>query len=339
MKLAYAKITPFLNSPPKSVRVILIFGPDAGLVHDRADKLAAKLSDDKDDPFATTVMSGSTLGSNSAKLMDEMAAMPMLGGRKMVRLHQAVDGNAGPIEDFIKAPCSGDSILIIEGGELQTRSKLRKVCEGKTETAAAVPCYFEDGPQRMRTIGALLHAENLNASHDILSVLAEILPPDRMAMNSELDKLALYVKGQKDISIDDIRAIIAKAGGAEMDELIEAIAGGNVARTGTLLDYLWAEQTSPVALLRAIQRHLMRLHVARSFVDKGENATMALKQLKPPVFWKQEKPMLRQLNRWTTPRLELRLHELREAEAACKKTGTPDIALCSQLFLNMSAKG
>ena len=339
MKLAYAKIIPFLKNPPKSVRVVLIFGPDAGLVHERAEKLAEKLGADKNDPFAVTAMTGSTLGSSSAKLRDEMAAMPMLGGRKMVRVHQATDSNAGPIEDFIKDPCGGDSILIIEAGELPARSKLRKSCESKTDLAAAVPCYFEDGPQRMRTIAVTLQEEGLSAPRDVLSLLAQTLPPDRMAMNSELNKLALFAKGQDTISCADVEAIITQAGGAEMDALVEAVAGGNAARAGELLDFLKAEQVSSVALLRVMQRYFLRLHVARHFMDQGDNALSAIKKLTPKVFWKQEKPMVQQLNRWKTSRLELRLSELREAEIQCKKTGVPDDTLCAQLFLNMAAKG
>jgi len=257
----------------------------------------------------------------------------------MVRLHQAAESNASAVEAFIKTPCAGDSVLIIEAGDLSTQSKLRKICEGKTELAAAIPCYFEDGPQRIRTITDTLKAQGITAPREVLTALADLLPPDRMAMERELEKLALYAMNQKEISLETVHAIIAGAGGAEMDALIEAVAGGDAQKAGSLLSFLWAEQTSPVTILRSVQRYFMKLHMARHLMVETGNALAAVKQLRPPVFWKQEKPMVAQLNRWSLERLEKRLSELREAEALCKKTGIPAETLCAQLLMNIAAKG
>jgi DNA polymerase-3 subunit delta len=340
MKLSFAQITPFLAAPPKDIRVILVYGPDAGLVHERAELLAQKLVPDHHDPFAVTSFSGSALGGDAAKLMDEMASIPLTGGKKLVRVHQASESNAGPLDAFLKDPVGGEgSVLLIEAEELPPRSKLRSLCEGKSPIATAVPCYLEDAAARARTISEILATEKLSAPRDVVLLLTSCLPPDRMAMRSEMEKLALYAKGQSTLTVEDVRAVIAQAGGAEIDDLVAAIAEGKSEDVLSLFDFLIAEQTSPVTLLRAAQRHFTRLHLARGFMDQGLSAKEALQKLSPPVFWKNVDPMIRQLNRWPTPRLEQRLAELLSAEAASKRTGTPDTALCAQLFLSLAAKG
>jgi len=119
--------------------------------------------------------------------------------------------------------------------------------------------------------------------------------------------------------------------------LIFAVGSGDAKRAALLMDRLLAEQTSPVAILRAAQRHFLRLQLARSTMDAGASAAEAVKKLQPPVFWKFAESMAAQLRRWNAPKIEAALMRLYEAEAAVKRTGTPDEALCAQLLLRMAA--
>jgi DNA polymerase-3 subunit delta len=72
-------------------------------------------------------------------------------------------------------------------------------------------------------------------------------------------------------------------------------------------------------------------------MDKGASAAEAVKKLQPPVFWKYADSMVAQLRRWPAGRIENALNRLFEAEAAVKRTGTPDTALCAQVLLGMAA--
>jgi len=337
MKLATAQIASFLQSPNPSVRVMLFYGPDTGLVHERADQIAKKIVPNKDDPFRLALLTGDTVADDPARLADEMAAMALGGGRRLVRLQHVKDTVAIPLAKLLADMPANDSILLIEAGDLEKRSKLRALCEGDSPLACAIPCYVEEGRNLARTITDILQAEGLKVSHEVLTLLAGTLPPDRLAMRSELEKLALYAKGKKEVSADDVRAALHDAGAAEMDDLVNAAAGGDANRVSVLLDHLFAEQTSPVAILRAAQRHFMRLQLVRSYMDGGASVSTAIDKLQPKVFWKYKDPMVRQIQRWPSARIEKYLQELASAEAAVKRTGTPDVALCSQLLLRAAA--
>lgn len=339
MKLTAGQISGFLSAPPASVRVFLFYGPDSGLAHERAESLASKLVRDKLDPFAFVSLSGAALGSDEALFYDNMASLVLGGGRRLLRVYQATESNASALKSFLADPPLGDSVALIEAGDLEKRSKLRALCETDSPFVAAIPCYIEDAAARQRTIAAHFEAHTLRASRDVLRLLADLLPPDRMAMRSELEKLSLYALGQSDITIEAVRAVVADSGGAEIDDLVQAIASGDASKAMTLLDHLFAEQVSSVALLRALQRHLLRLQLARCSLDAGASAQEAIKKLSPPVFWKAVEPMTKQLHRWTAQRLESRLGQLLDAEAVVKRTGTPDPAFTAQLLLNIAAKG
>jgi DNA polymerase III subunit delta len=336
MKFSAAQTNAFLQKPDATMRVVLIYGPDSGLVCERAENLARKIVPDLTDPFRVAALTGSVIADDPARLMDEMAAQALGGGRRLIRLQHAADGLAGALATVLGDMPEGDSFLLIEAGELEKRSKLRALCENESKIACAIACYVEEGPARQRIISDILQAEKISVSRDVLMFLAEILPSDRMAMRSELEKLALYAKGKPALTIEDVSAAVQDAGAAEIDDLVYAVGSGDPRKVEMLIERLFAEQTSPVAILRAAQRHFLRLQWARDQMKQGTSANDAVKRLQPPVFWKYADQMSAQLNRWPASRIDRALNRLFEAEAAVKRTGTPDTVLVAQLLTGMA---
>ena len=336
MKLSPAQTTGFLQKPDKKIRIVLLYGPDAGLVHERGEALAKHILTDLHDPFRVALLTSATIAEDPARLADEMAAMALGGGQRLIRIQQASESVAAPLTKLADDMPATDTLMIIEAGDLEKRSKLRSLCEAHP-LAVAIACYVEEGAARQRIVGDILAAEKCSAPRDVLAFLCDILPPDRMAMRSEIDKLILYVRGKNAITMEDVMAVVQDAGAAELDDLVFAVGSGQVKQAAQLLDRLFAEQTSPVALLRAAQRHFIRIQYARYQVDQGMNAADAVKKLQPPVFWKYADSMAAQIRRWPAGRLELALQRLYETEAMVKRTGTPDTAVCSQVLLGMAA--
>lgn len=337
MKLSSSRIAAFLNKPDPDMRVILVYGPDTGLVRERATHLAKLVVPDLNDPFRVAVLPAAALGEDPARLFDEMASMSLGGGRRLIRLQSPGESLASVIGNLLADMPATDSLLLIEAGDLDKRSKLRAVCEGESPLACAIPCYVEDTAARQRTIGEILNGENIRAPREVIAALADILPPDRLAMRSELEKFAIYVGKGHDATLADVHATVQDAGAAELDDLVFAVGSGESKRAMQLIERLFAEQAAPVALLRAAQRHFVRLQWARAQMDNGLNATDAVKRLQPPVFWKYEGAMAAQLRRWPRARAEQALRRLYDAEAAVKRTGTPDTALCAQVLLGLAA--
>ena len=367
MKLSAAQINGFMAKPDPAARVILVYGPDSGLVHERAATLSKQVVADLNDPFRTANLTAAALTDDPARLHDEMAAQALGGGRRLIRMTTAAESMAPALDGLLKNMPPTDSVLVIEAGDLDKRSKLRSLCEN-SDGAVAIPCYVEEGAARTRIISDILQSEGLRITREALALLTDALPPDRMAMRSELEKLALYCRANPSgavavarsaeqsrqtqdavavarsaeqsrpiISIEDVQATIQDAGAAELDDLIFAVGMGEAKRAVVLIDRLLEEQTSPVAILRAAQRHFLRLQWARHQMDTGASATEAVKRLQPPVFWKFQDSFAAQLRRWSRIRIESALTRLFEAEAAVKRTGTPDQTLCAQLLLGLAA--
>ena len=92
-----------------------------------------------------------------------------------------------------------------------------------------------------------------------------------------------------------------------------------------------------IAILRALQNHFRRLHIAKSIIQGGKNTEEAMKNLKPPVFFKQKNSFQSQLNRWSLRKLDKVLNKLSELEAQTKTSSMPVKTLCAQAVLSISA--
>ena len=70
----------YLSKPDQKHRIFLIYGPDTGLVSERATLLAKASGADLADPFATIKMDADDAAADPARIADEAHTVSMFGG-------------------------------------------------------------------------------------------------------------------------------------------------------------------------------------------------------------------------------------------------------------------
>ena len=335
MKIQFRQIEPFVKSPDKAARVILVYGPDSGLVSERSEIIGKSVVDDLNDPFNVASLSTAILSDDPARLADEAGAISMMGGDRLIKISDGSDKLTVLIKGYLKDP-SPSALVIIQAGELGPKSSLRKACE-TAKNAAALPCYVDDERDLARFIKDTIQGEKLRIDQDAVMWLAANISGDRRKVRAELEKLVIY-KGeeQSPISLADVTAACGAAGAQGFDNLVYNVAGRNSA--GALKAYatLMAEGAVFVVILRALQTHFRKLHLAKSHMQSGLDMDMAMKKITPPIFFKQAPMFKSQLSSWSLPALDQILSKLTELEAQCKQTGMPVEILCSQAILAIS---
>ena len=81
MKIAPRQISSFLAKPPEKISAILLHGSDSGLRSSRSQQLAKHYSDDLDDVFSVTRISGASLSGEPGKIADAAAEISMFDTR------------------------------------------------------------------------------------------------------------------------------------------------------------------------------------------------------------------------------------------------------------------
>jgi DNA polymerase-3 subunit delta len=344
VKIEPRSLAGFLKRPDPGCQAILIYGEDAGLVRERAEALARTVVDDLADPFRVADLAGDTLVDDPARLADEAAAMSLMGGRRVVRVRHVTPTVGKDIAEsfaaFLKHGTGSHkpqdlALIVVEAGELDGRSPLRKLFE-TAPNAGAIPCYRDEGDSLAAVIRDTLGQHKVRASGDALSWLASRLGGDRAVTRGELEKLALYVGAGHEASLEDARAVVGDSADIDFDDLANAAALGDAAGLGRAFDKLVAEGLPAIPILRAVQRHFMRLHLCAGLVASGQEPESAMMRLRPPVFWKNKDAFRAQLRRWPAERLSAALEALLEAEIACKTSGQAAETLAGRCLFELA---
>ncbi len=329
MKLTGARAEAFLRRPDAATRAVLLYGPDAGLVRERADSMARTVCPDLADPFRVADLPAAALAADPARLADEAAQISLMGGRRVIRVRDAGDALAPLFLRFLAdaAGPAGETLVVVEAGDLPARSTLRRAFD-ESPAAAAIGCY-PDGP---RDLAAMIRdacaAHRIRISRDASEFLVQHLGGDRLLTRAELEKLTLYAGDGGQIELDDARAVIADTALLSLDDALFAAVEGDAAALDRALARVFQEGGSPVSVVRALLRHLQRLHLFSARIAGGVSVDEAIRGARPPIFFKEQDNWRRQLTRWSEARLRQALDRIAEAEFRMKLTGFPDQTIC-----------
>jgi len=334
VKLPAGRVEGFLRRPDPEIRAVLLYGPDTGLARERADTLARAICPDLRDPFRVADLAASALAGDPARLADEAAQIGLMGGRRVVRVREAGDALAPPFARFL-AETVADALVIAEAGDLPARSALRRVFDAAPR-AAAIGCYPDSARDLAQVIRDAFAAHRIAASRDATDFLVQHLGEDRMLTRAELEKLTLYAGDGGHIELDEARAVIADSAALSLDDALLAAAEGEAAALDRALARVFQEGESPVTVIRALLRHLQRLHLLAARVAGGSSVEEAIRGARPPIFFKEQDSYRRQLARWSTARLGRALERVAEAEFRMKLTGRPAETICREAMFALA---
>ena len=325
----------YAASPPKDLRVALVYGPDAGLVQERAEKLLKSVAPDLTDPFNVADLSEAVLLADPARLADEAAAISMMGGRRVVRVRGAGNDLADLLESFLDDQ-KGDTLVVIEAGDLAKTSALRKLFDGH-KSAASVQCYPDSLRDLADVVRDALRAEGIAIAPDALEDAIARLGSDRGVTRREIEKLVLYMQGQKQVSVEDVRAVMGDEAEARSESACDAAGTGDLARLDRELERLWVSDTQPAQVIRSAMGHFQKLLQARESAARGEAIDMVMKRLRPPVHFSRSTAFKAQAQRWNSDKLGEALDMLLEAEVLTRTTGVPAEAVTGRALMNIAA--
>ena len=334
MKLAAGRVDGCLRRPDPEIRAVLLYGPDAGLVRERAETVARAICPDLRDPFRIAELSGATLAADPARLADEAAQISLMGGRRVVRVREAGDTLATPLGRLL-TDTPGDALVVIEAGDLPGRSALRRVFDDSPQ-GAAIGCYPDSARDLAAVIREAFGAHRIAAGRDVVEFLVQHLGGDRLLTRAELDKLTLYAGDGGQIELGEARAVIADSAALSLEDAVLAAAEGDPAALDRALARVFQEGESPVSVIRALLRHLQRLHALVARVAGGGSVEDAVRNARPPIFFKQQDSFRRQLSRWSEAQLRDALDRVAEAEFRMKLTGLPAETLCRAAMLDIA---
>jgi DNA polymerase-3 subunit delta len=328
-------IDAFLARPDPARPIILLYGPDAGLVRERAEALLASAVDDPNDPFSLVRLDGDELSAEPSRLVDEAMTVPLFGGRRAIRVRAGSRSFASGVDTLADSPLK-DCRIVIEAGELRAESPLRKACE-RAKTAVAIACYPDGERDLAKLIDDELRASSLRLAPDARGVLMALLGGDRQASRNELRKLTLYAHGGGEITLDDVMAVVADASELKIDPIVDGAFAGKPEQVETEFAKAMIAGTYPGVIISAAQRQAAWLHKSALAVDEGTPISTLLDSGFPRLHFSRKSNVEMALRNFSVARLAGIIDQLANAALDMRKQTSLAAAIGQRTLLSIAA--
>jgi len=329
------EIDAFLARPDPGRPIILLYGPDAGLVRERADALLASAVDDPNDPFSLVKLDGDELSAEPSRLVDEAMTVPLFGGRRAIRVRAGSRSFASGVDTLADTPLK-DCRIVIEAGELRPESPLRKTCE-RAKTAVAIGCYPDGERELSKLIDDELRIADLRIAQDARATLMALLGGDRQASRNELRKLTLYAHGRGEVTLDDVMAVVADASELKLDPVVDGAFAGRADLVESEFAKAMVAGTYPGVIISAAQRQAAWLHKSALAVAEGTPLSTILDGGFPRLHFSRKGAVEAALRHFNAARLAAVIDQLGTAALDMRKQPAIAAAIAQRALLSIAA--
>jgi DNA polymerase III subunit delta len=324
-----AAVETYLKRPDPARPIALLFGPDAGLVSERAQALIAASVTDVNDPFGLVRLEADALAADPTRLIDEALTVSLFGGRRGIWVKAGSRDCVRAVEALLRVELR-DCQIVIEAGDLRRTAPLRSVCE-RAPSVAVIACYADAERDLVRLVDSELRTEGLSITNEARAALVALLGADRTASRGELRKLTLYARGKSGVDIDDVMAVVADASALTLDAIVDAAFTGRPADVETQWARARAAGTAPGRVLSAALREAGQLHRARLAVEAGESLGAAADTIVSAAQFRRRPAVETALKLWTAARLERLMDQLATATLEQRRLSGPSASLADAL--------
>ena len=228
------------------------------------------------------------------------------------------------------------NLIVFETGELTPRSKLRKFFE-KEKHLGILACYFDTEQDVKGLIETTFKKEDMLINTDISLLIAKHLGNERHIIKSELEKIILYLKDKKEFKAEDILKCLGQNEDFGFDNLNYNLCDGNVVKLDKIINQLYLQGISPIALLRSVDKHFQKILFVNQKIDSGMNLNESFIKLKPPIFFLYINQFKNQVKKWKTSLCYKAIERIMETEKLCKLNSKISKIVCWRTLRNIAS--
>lgn len=323
----------FVKRPDPESGIVLVYGPDTGLVRETAQKLVRHYAGGESDGMGLVTLDGAELDGDPGRLLVEARTGSLFGERRVVRVRGAGKALTTVLSELAEDP-SG-AIVVLEAGNLVPRDALRALVE-TARTGRALPCYADSDEQILKLINESFSTAGIRAEPDVAGTLRDTLGNDREVTRRELEKLVLFAAESKLLTREDVLTLCADNAALVLDEVADAIGTGHAERLDAALSRALAASVNPQQLLSSVAMHFGQLRRWRSIVDGGTSPRDVLDGARPRPHFSRKSALEQQLRLWSDASLALATERLLHATGETRKNYGRAETITRRAFLSLT---
>ena len=317
-----------LKKIPDQAIFYLLYGKNEGLKTDCINQILEKNDGkvfnydekqikDEIETFYENILSGSLFESN-----------------KVIIINRASDKIFEIIQDLINRNTTNITI-IINAGQLETRSKLRSLFE-KNNDLVCIPTYPDNNDTLSKLTTIFFKKENIPISQQNINIIVDKCNGDRHNLNNELNKIKNYTLSKKKISSQEILRLINLSENFEISELIDNCLAKNKNKIINILNENNYSIEDCIIIIRTFLSKTKRILKLAIELEKNKDINKTVNSAKPPIFWKDKEIVKVQLNKWKTQKIKELINNINNVELEIKKNYNNSILIVTNFILEKS---
>lgn len=322
----------FLSAPNSAYRIVLFFGPDRGLVSERASSLAAAIS--KREGGQIERFDSAQLSETPDALSIALHAGSLFEPISVVRTDDENGAITKLLPELLDNPPT-ECTLIVEAGDLKPTSALRKGIE-QSDIAASIGCYPDTDKSLGFFIQSFFRENEVKTNQETISFLIDNLGADRQISKNELEKLLLFIHPKKQVELEDAINICGNSSNIEYSDIIDFAFEGKIADIGEEFDRLAALGTSPSQIIRQAIGHTKLLQGITAGARGSSDIRATIQKMGGRIHFKRRDSITRQAVLWDSKRLLSALSDLGETELKCRQSPSLEPLLLSRQLMRIA---
>jgi len=273
MKIANAQIESYIqNIATTKIAGCLLYGPELSVISYRFNIIAKKICPDLSDPFLVVNVNKERLAENKSLLVEEFYSFSMLGGRKLILVKNCDIAAAGALKELFsdsEYAKKSDNFILIEAGDLEKSSALRKLCEDNYGFAT-IPCYEDDERSIKNFISDELKRRGIKFTRDVVEFIYDQLGKNRQIILSELEKIAIFLGNDSELTLAALSNLIESQAEISANEFVLNFAAKKFDIATLQAEKLLLEGFEPITLIRFLSNYLQKLYHAKVEIQRGK---------------------------------------------------------------------
>jgi DNA polymerase-3 subunit delta len=266
------------------------------------------------------------------RVLESALTMPFLGSKRLIILYEANLFKAAQLADFLDYLDDPPpyTTLVFCGSKLDMRIKFSKQLKKKGKVEVLKKMWPNELLPWLKQ-RAELRGKSLE--HNAAQRLAELSGLGLGALDSELEKLSLFVGSEQTITLKHVRQGVGAGRLHSIFDFTDALASEDLARALTAWDQLEALGEPAVRALAMITRLIKQLVQVRGILDGGGNEGQVQSTLRTPPAATQT--LLRRARREDQESLAKALELILATDKALKSSPGADRVIMERLIMRL----
>ena len=257
-----------------------------------------------------------------ADVLDELRTLPFLAPHRVVIISEGEAFIAAwreALEGYLQAP-SRTGTLVLMVHSIKSNERIFKLI---VRIGEVLQCAIEDRQDLATWLGKSAGKRGKTIQPAACSLLERYVGRDLASLDSEMEKLSLYVGDRPQITVQDVTRLVNASVGPGAFDLTNAITAGDMAGALKALDGMMVRRGEEFKTLGMLRWHLGRALSAQQALSVGASQQQAL----PAMPYEQRNAFLAMLKRRGTGGLLTDFRRLLQADQAMKSGTNPKAAM------------